>query len=78
MASGDDTQALDTGDLIDESWRGAPVPESGVDLVGVTLNSTYVVERLLGEGGMGKVYLARHTRIAQKRVAVKVLHTSFG
>jgi len=77
MANSDDTQALTTGDLIGDSWRGAPVPESGDDLVGTTLNSTYVVERLLGEGGMGRVYLARHTRIAQKRVAVKVLHTEF-
>jgi serine/threonine-protein kinase len=51
--------------------------ESGDDLVGVTLNNTYAVERALGEGGMGRVYEARHTRIAQKRVAVKVLHPEF-
>ena len=72
----DDTQLLRTGDIID-SWSGASIPESGDDLVGVTLNSTYVVERLLGEGGMGRVYSARHTRIAEKRVAVKVLHSEF-
>jgi serine/threonine-protein kinase len=41
------------------------------------LNDSYAVERLLGEGGMGRVYLARHTRIAHKRVAVKVLHPEF-
>lgn len=62
-----------------ESWRGAPGPgpESGDDLVGTTLNNTYAVERLLGEGGMGRVYLAQHKRIAQKRVAIKVLHDEF-
>lgn len=76
MTSTDDTQLVQSSDFI-ESWRGAVVPESGDVLVGVTLNSTYAVERLLGEGGMGRVYLARHTRIAQKRVAVKVLHTEF-
>lgn len=73
MSSIDDTQLLSTGDIL-QSWSGVDSPESGKDLVGVTLNSAYVVERLLGEGGMGQVFLARHTRIAQKRVAIKVLH----
>jgi serine/threonine protein kinase len=73
MSSSDDTQLLRTGDII-ESWRGLEAPASGDDLVGTTLNSTYAVERLLGEGGMGRVYLAQHKRIAQKRVAIKVLH----
>jgi serine/threonine protein kinase len=76
MTSSDDTQQLHTGDLL-EPWRGISVSDSGDELIGTTLNGTYVVERLLGEGGMGRVYLARHTRIAQKRVAVKVLHTEF-
>jgi serine/threonine protein kinase len=76
MPSNDDTQLLNTGDFL-EPWRGVDAPESSDELVGVTLNDSYVVERLLGEGGMGRVYLARHTRIAQKRVAVKVLHPEF-
>ncbi len=76
MSSNDDTQILRTGDII-ESWRGVDAPKSGDDLVGTTLNNTYAVERLLGEGGMGRVYLAQHKRIAQKRVAIKVLHAEF-
>jgi serine/threonine protein kinase len=42
-------------------------------LVGLTLSGRYLIERLIGEGGMGAVYLAQHTHI-RKRVAVKVLH----
>jgi serine/threonine protein kinase len=76
MPTSDDTQALNTGDFI-EPWRGREGPPSSDELVGVTLNESYVVERLLGEGGMGRVYLAHHTRISQKRVAVKVLHPEF-
>ncbi len=42
---------------------------------GVTVAGTYDVERLLGKGGMGEVWLARHLRLAGKQVAIKVLHT---
>jgi serine/threonine-protein kinase len=45
-------------------------PES---LVGIILSGRYLIERLLGEGGMGAVYLAEHTHM-RKRLAVKVLH----
>jgi len=79
MSTDDETQAIASGEFLDvTSWSGATVPQDiGEDLLGVTLNDTYVVERVLGEGGMGRVYLARHTRIGQKRVAVKVLHPEF-
>jgi tRNA A-37 threonylcarbamoyl transferase component Bud32 len=60
------------------SWEGSTILADPQDeMVGKTLNDTYAVERVLGEGGMGRVYLARHTRIAQKRVAVKVLHLEY-
>ena len=43
-----------------------------VGLVGKTLAERYVVERLLGEGGMGSVYVARQLGL-DRLVAVKVL-----
>lgn len=41
---------------------------------GAVLAGTYEIERLLGRGGMGEVWLARHLRLAGKQVAIKVLH----
>ncbi|HEY0985855.1 MAG TPA: serine/threonine-protein kinase [Kofleriaceae bacterium] len=43
--------------------------------VGSVIADTYVVEALLGRGGMGAVFLAHHRRLAGKRVAIKILHT---
>jgi serine/threonine protein kinase len=53
------------------------VSESPDDLVGKKLNGTYVIDTVLGEGGMGRVYRARHTRIASKEFAIKVLRSEF-
>ncbi len=59
------------------SWSGYPAPGNGDPLVGQTLNGTYVVESVLGEGGMGRVYRAHHTRISNKCFAIKVLRPEF-
>jgi serine/threonine protein kinase len=44
--------------------------------VGSTLGGRYFLERLCGEGAMGRVYDARHVDIG-RRLAVKILHSSF-
>ena len=48
-------------------------PGGPQSLVGKVLGQRYLMERLLGEGGMGAVYQAQHTHM-RKRLAVKVLH----
>jgi serine/threonine-protein kinase len=47
-------------------------PAGTAALVGAVLNATYQIESLLGSGGMGAVYAARHLRTG-RRYAVKTL-----
>jgi serine/threonine-protein kinase len=49
-------------------------PEGDDPLVGQVLAGSYEVTRVVGEGGMGRVYEARHTRLTGKRFAIKLLH----
>ncbi len=45
------------------------------DLIGSVIADRYLISKLLGEGGMGRVYLAGHVRLPQQ-AAIKVLHPS--
>lgn len=49
-------------------------PDADDDILGQKLGGTYEIVRLIGEGGMGRVYEAKHTRLPNKRYAVKLLH----
>jgi serine/threonine protein kinase len=42
--------------------------------VGATLHETYRIDSLIAEGGMGRVYEARHLRLPGRTLAVKILH----
>jgi serine/threonine protein kinase len=53
-------------------------PDDGGDpFLGATLGDAYQIVRVVGEGGMGRVYEARHTRLGNKRFAVKMLHAEY-
>jgi len=42
--------------------------------IGKVLHDTHKIVRLVGKGGMGEVYEAVHTRLSNKRFAIKILH----
>ena len=61
----------DASPLVDEATAAADVDP----LIGKLLGETYQIIRVVGEGGMGKVYEARHLRLKERRFAVKTLHS---
>jgi tRNA A-37 threonylcarbamoyl transferase component Bud32 len=67
-----DAETWLTAKSADPSSEGEDFP-AGPSLIGTTLLGTYTIDRVLGEGGMGRVYAAHHARLANKHFAVKVL-----
>jgi eukaryotic-like serine/threonine-protein kinase len=52
------------------------LPPKTDPLLGQVVAGRYLIQRKLGEGGMGAVYLATHN-VLEKQVALKVLHNEF-
>lgn len=73
------TLSPDTEETVDPSGATVPpdaqppaAPEPADDLLGTLINDRFEVQKLLGRGGMGAVYQARH-RALDTKVAIKVL-----
>ncbi len=75
MDSGNTPNRGDEPTAVDVSGGTTPpVPAKPDPYLGRTIDGRYLVESLLGEGGMGFVYRARH-KVIDKRVAIKILKT---
>src|ERR1043166_5493204 len=70
-----DKSQLETVTLNETS--AAPLNETTLpaesNLINQTLDERYVIEKELGRGGVGVVYLARDRKLHDKRVVIKVL-----
>ncbi len=65
----DDAETNDANPVPAGPWRPG-------ELVGVTINERYRIDKLIGLGGMGAVYRAHHVLI-EKIVAVKVMNPAY-
>lgn len=70
------------GELFPGDFRVCPrdavelveVEDADDPLLGAVLNDSYQIVRQIGEGGMGRVYEARHCRLTGRSFAIKVMH----
>jgi serine/threonine protein kinase len=67
-------RTLDDAEREDES--DSTKSEAEASVIGTVVGGRYYVRKLLGEGGMGRVYEAEHIDIG-RRVALKILHPAY-
>jgi serine/threonine protein kinase len=68
-----DSEAVTADDILAFEESTAPPPAAKPDpYIGKTIDGRYLVESILGEGGMGVVYRGKH-KVIDKKVAIKVL-----
>lgn len=60
------------GDIPDDKEVSREVLESGNDMIGHVIGGKYVIEEVLGFGGMGVLYLAKHKVLGRKYV-IKII-----
>jgi serine/threonine protein kinase len=76
LAKSPDERYQNAGEMIEAIEMVSARTPAHPNLSGETLQGRYKLIERIGEGGMGTVYLARHTTIG-RRLAVKVLHTEY-
>ena len=57
----------------DSAKKSGTASRPSDNLIGTTIDHKYLVERVLGHGGMGKVYVARDLTLHNRPVVIKVL-----
>jgi serine/threonine-protein kinase len=67
-----DDPTTDPNETIDKSARSPSTDDSG-GWIGTSVAGRYLIRKLLGQGGMSRVFLAEH-ELLSKRVAIKVLN----
>ena len=52
----------------------SPSPHAPGGLINSVLDGRYLIERLVGEGGFGAVYLAADNKVVGRKIVIKVMH----
>lgn len=73
----DDRRRNGSDDPAEEPAPGGQGGQGGQALLGQVVDNRYRIREIIGEGGMGRVYLAEHIELDRK-VAMKILHPVYG